>query len=406
MKTKSFFIIAAMTLSIAQALGQGLLNKVKNKATQEINKLEQGAASNSSANSTRNKLSGNVTRTVAVNLREGESFNYSESCIDLGATINQISFIVNTGFGDKQQCFSYRNGTRTPVPCPTNTDCSTSLQCSYNKLRQIELESDEAKKYIVNETETHQVAQPTISDQQLKMMSAYMTKEQIEQMKKQLADAQKQTANQTYSTIKSRTIQFNGKTYGPFSQLSQFYLSVDNKNFYATTLEIDQAMNYTYKVITSAVGATIAISGVMPPMSCIASGDNSEFAAVVANNEGQYRILTSRGMTIEVPDITNFQGAWYSTIGSHLMILSKNNLSYDGHVIKTFEGNSSVDPCSLYVGADGKGVTSIKDNIISFADGDRFEYPLKIALIDSGGKMYFKWLALENQSVVIYQKPY
>lgn len=409
MKTRSL-LIAAMAFSTSLVSAQGLLNKVKNKAAQEVNKevnkLEHGASSSSQTGSTRNKLSSNVTRTVAVNLREGESFDYSESCIDLGTSVNQISFIVNTGFGDKKQCFSYKNGARTPVTCPNNTDCGSSLQCSYNKLRLVELESDEAKKYIVNETESHTVAQPTITDQQLKMMSAYMTKEQIDQMKKQLADAQKQTANQTYSTVKSRTIQFNGKTYGPYNQLSQFYLSADGKNFYAATLEVDQAMNYTYKIISSATAATIAIPGMLPPMSCIASGDNSEFAAVVANNEGKYHLLTSKGKNIEIPNIGSFQGAWYSTTGSHLMMLSNNSLTYDGQVIKTFEPNSSVDPCNLYVGADGKGITSIKDNIISFADGDHFEYPLKIALVNNGGKMYFKWLALENQEVVIYQKPY
>lgn len=396
----------ALTLSSAQAIAQGLLNKVKNKAAQEINKLEQSAGSNTSSSSTQNKLSSNVTRTVAVKLREGESFDYNESCIDLGASVNQISFIVNSGFGDKKQCFSYKNGTRTPVACPSNTDCGASLQCSYNKLRAIDPNSDEAKRYIDDETETHPVAQPAISDQQLKMMSAYMTKEQIEQMKKQLAEAQKQTANQTYSTVKSRTIQFNGKSYGPYSQLSQFYLSADNRSFYAVALEVDQAMNYTYKIITSASAAVITIPGMMPPLSCVASSDNSEFAALVANNEGKYHLLTSKGKTIEIADISSFQGAWYSPVGSHLMMLYKNNLTYDGQVIKTFEPNTSIDPCNLYVTTDGKGVTSIKDNVISFADGDRFEYPLKIALVNISGKMYFKWLALENQEVVIYQKPY
>jgi len=408
MKIKCF-LFGVLTLLTLTVSSQNLLNKIKSKTSQEVNKevnkLEQGSTSNPSTN-TRNRLSANVTRTVAVSLREGESFDYNESCLDLGTSVSQISFIVNSSSGDKRQCFSYKNGTRTAIACPSSTDCGTSLQCSYNKLRPIELESEEAKRYIVNETESHQVAQPTISDQQLKMMSAYMTKEQIDQMKKQLADAQKQTANQTYSTVKSRTIQFNGKKYGPYTQLSQFYLTSDGKTFYATIIESDQAKNYAYKIITSASAASIAIPGIMPPMSCFSSGDNSEFAAVAANNEGKYRVLTSKGKTIEIPDMTYFQGAWYSTIGSHLMMLSKNSLTYDGQVIKTFEGNDSVDPCNLYVGADGKGVTSIRDNIISFADGDHFEYPLKVALVNSGGKMYFKWVALEERDVVIYQKPY
>jgi hypothetical protein len=237
-------------------------------------------------------------------------------------------------------------------------------------------------------------------------MSAYMTKEQMEQVKKQLAEAQKQTANQSYSTVKSRTVQFNGKKYGPYSQLSQFYLTPDAKNFYAVTLDIDQAMHYTYRVISSASAATITIQGMTPPMSCAAAADNSEFAVVTINDQGKYHILTSQGKTIEIPDAGNFRDVWYSSVGNHLMILSGNNLSYDGQVIKTFDNSYSIEPCNLYVASDGKGVTSIKDNVISFADGDRFEYPLKIALVNGGGKMYFKWLALENQEVVIYQKPY
>jgi hypothetical protein len=406
MKIKGLFIVISTTV-VMNTSAQNLLNKIKAKATQEVNKLEQGASSQTHTGSTGNKLSSNVTRTVGVKLQEGESFDYSENCIDLGASLNQVSFIVTKGFGNKAQCFSYKNGTRTAVPCPTSTsDCGSSLQCSYNKLRQVQMESDEAKKYIVNETESHKVAQPAISDQQLQMMSAYMTKEQIEQMKKQLAEAQKQTANQTYSTVKSRTIQFNGKTYGPFSQLNQFYLTPDSKNFYAVILEIDQAMKYTYKIISSASSAIITIQGMMTPMQCFASTDNSEFATVVPTTEGKYHILTSARKTTEIPEIASFKSAWYSSVGNHMLILSNNNLSYDGQVIKTFENNTSIDPCNLYVTADGKGTTVVKDNVMSFADGDRFEYPLKIALVNNGGKMYFKWLALENQEVVVYQKPY
>ncbi|HTH55772.1 MAG TPA: hypothetical protein VL728_06975 [Cyclobacteriaceae bacterium] len=404
-----YLLTVACAMSLLNLSAQNLLNKIKSKASQEVNKEVnklESPSSNASANSTRNKLSNNVTRTVAVNLREGESFDYSESCIDLGSSVNQISFIVNTGFGDKRQCFSYKNGSRTPVPCPNSTDCGGSLQCSYNKLRQIELDSEEGKKYIVNETEAHQMTQPTISDQQLKAMAAYMTKEQIEQMKKQLAEAQKQTANQSYSTVKSRTIQFNEKKYGPYSQLSQFYLTSDNTQFYAVTLEVNPSMQYTYKVISSASTASITIQGATPPMSCVASTDNSEFAVMSINGQGKYYILTSQGKTIDLADAGNFRNVWYSSVGNHLMVLSGNNVFYDGQVIKTFENNSSIEPCNLYVASDGKGVSLIKDNIVSFADGDHFEYPLKIALVNNAGKMYFKWLALENQEVVIYQKPY
>jgi hypothetical protein len=121
-------------------------------------------------------------------------------------------------------------------------------------------------------------------------------------------------------------------------------------------------------------------------------------------NEGKYQVITSKGKAFPV-DAGYLNGIWYSS-SNHLMMLSKNQLIQDGNVIKTFDGNSSYDPCNLYVSANGKGVTVVKDNTISFADGDYFEYPLKIALATINGNTYFRWLALENREVVIYQKPY
>ncbi len=63
-------------------------------------------------------------------------------------------------------------------------------------------------------------------------------------------------------------------------------------------------------------------------------------------------------------------------------------------------------PCDLFVSSDGKGATQIKNNTISFSDGGLFEYPLKVAIVTVGGKPYYKWMALENKDVVVYQKPY
>ncbi len=405
MKRYSFLIVWFALISTF-SFSQSLLNKLKNKSAQEVNKLERNVPASKQNQNNKNKLSSNVTRSILVSLQDDENFDYGENCIDLGSSLNQASFIVTKNRGDQAKCFSYKDGVRTPVACPnSNANCITLLQCSYNKLRSIDLESDEAKTYIISETESHALTTPTVSDQQMKMMEAYMTKEQLDEMKKQLAEAQKQSEGKTYSTVKSQNIKFNGKSYGPFNQLFQFYLSADGKTFYAVTLNVDQTtMAYTYKMITSASAATIAIASMTPPFTCFAATDNSEFAMVIAYNEGKYQIVTSKGKTMPI-DIAYFGGGWYSG-SNHLLILSNNQLTQDGNVIKTFDTNSSVDPCNIYLASDSKGITIVKNNTISFADGDYFEYPLKIALVSENGKNYFKWLALENREVVIYQKPY
>jgi hypothetical protein len=400
-------IIFLVTAPIA--FGQGFMNKIKSKAQQEvkseINKLEKG---NSSSPANKNKLSSNVTRTVAASLKADEIFDYGENCIDLGASLNQVSFISSQRVGDSYKCFAYKNGARTPVACPTNFDnCSASLQCSYSKLIEMSLSSDEIKKYVTNQTEDHSAATPTISDEQMKMMSAYMTKEQLETVKKQMAGAAKQTQGQTYSTVTSSSLTFNGKSYGPYKQIVQFFLTQDQKNFYAVIMEDGQkAMEQHYKIITSASSITLTSPGMMPPTMCFVASDNSEFGMYVNDNQGKFKIITSSGKSYDVNRSTAISNIWYSAAGNHLNYLATNQLFHDGQLIKTFDSNNSIDPCNLFVSADGKGITMIKDNVISFADGDYFEYPLKTALVKINGKAYFKWLAMENREVVVYQKPF
>jgi hypothetical protein len=106
-----------------------------------------------------------------------------------------------------------------------------------------------------------------------------------------------------------------------------------------------------------------------------------------------------------MPMTGGFAGSWYSATGNHVVFLSLNELYLDGQVIKTF-ANGAPNPCDLFVSSDGKGVTLIKDKVVSFSDGDYYEYPLKIAIIYIGGKPYYKWMSLENKEVVVYQKPY
>ena len=410
---KQFLFCSITILSFTSSYSQGLLNKLKNKANQEVSKLEKGTtASSPGALPSKNKLSSNVSRSVVVTLNNDEIFDYGENCIDLGASINQISFIVTKRTGSTTQCYAYKNGSKTTVPCPTGTNsaCQASLQCSYAELRDLDMNSDDFKKYVANETESHTLQQPTLTDQQLKTMAAYMTPAQLEEVKKNMAEAQKQTANQTYSTIKSSTITFNTKTYGPYKQIGKFYLTPDGKNFYATVGESKDANSplVQYKIITSASTNVIAFSDNAMPSSCFASPDNSEFGSVSYSIGGQnFVVTTSSGKKYEVPlSGGGVEKVWYSATGNHVIFLAQNQLYLDGKVIKTFAASTYVKPCDLFVNPDGQSVTLIKDNTISFADGDYFEHPLKISVAMVGTKPYYKWLALENNEVVVYQKPF
>jgi len=357
----------------------------------------------------KNKLSANVTRTSVVKLGTDEVFDYSENCIDLGASLDQISFVISKQGGSSSQCYTYKNGTRTPVACPNGSTagCQTVLQCSYSALKELEMNSDDFKKYVSNETESHSIPQPTVTDEQLKAMAAYMTPAQLEEVKKGLAEAKKQTAGQSYSTIKSSSITFNGKKYGPYKLVQKVFLSADGKNFFAIVTEDKSNSQGQNKMITSASPKTLILGDMDSPVSCFASPDNSDFGYVAMGLSSQkYVVVTSTGKTYDRPLNTGFSGVWFSSIGNHVIFLSQNQLSMDGQVIKTFSNEESPNPCDLFVSSDGKGVTTIKDNKVSFADGDYFEYPLKVAIVYIGGKPYYKWMALENKEVVIYQKPY
>jgi len=405
-----FLCIAILSIDVAHAQ---LLNKLKSKANQEVNKLEKGATSSAPTQGTpptKNKLSANVTRTVVVKLGVDEIFNYSENCIDLGASLDQVSFILTKQNGSS--CSSYKNGARTPVACPTgdNSGCQTSLQCSYSALKELEMNSDEFKKYVSNETESHTIPQPTVTDEQLKAMAAYMTPAQMEEVKKGLAEAKKQTANQSYSTIKSSTITFNGKKYGPYKLVQKVFLTADGRNFYAVvgeskSVNSEQMRN---KMITSASSKSLVLGDNDSPMSCLASPDNSEFGYVALglSSSQKYVIAVSSGKTYEMPFNGGLNGVWFSATGNHVVSLSQNQLYLDGQVIKTFTNDEIPNACDLFVSSDGKGVTLIKNNTVSFSDGDYFEYPLKIAIVNVGGKPYYKWMVLENKEVVVYQKPY
>ncbi|MGC4020911.1 MAG: hypothetical protein QM734_02710 [Cyclobacteriaceae bacterium] len=400
--TSTLIVILCVSFSSAQ----NLLNKLKDKATQEVKKLENGASSKNTQ-SNKSKLSSNVSRTVAVSLNADEVFDYSENCIDLGTSFSQISFIVNKRVGNTIQCFSYKNGVRMPTSCPTNYgNCAGSLQCSQYKLKEVNPNDAEGKKYVTTKTESHSAAAPAISDQQLKMMQAYMTAEQIEQVKKQMAEAAKQTQGQTYETPISSTINFNGKQYGPYKQLLQFFLTQDGKNFYAIVADDTQTgVPPVYKIITSISSAVLTAPGYSPPV-IIATPDASEFAMYAISNDQKHSIVTSAGKTYSLPSNASYT-SWYS--GKHIVSFSQTyssniQLYLDGQSIKTYPNTAIPDACNLYVTPDGK-VTEVKNNIISFGDGDYYEYPLKISLVEENGKSYFKWLALENREVVVYQKP-
>jgi hypothetical protein len=391
---KLFWISAALIFGMEITHAQGLLNKIKSKANQELNKLENGSNTKPASPPNKNILSANVTRTVVATIAQDEDFDYQESCIDLGASLNQISFIVNKRIGNGMQCFSYKNGIRTAVPCPTpNSACQTPMQCSYTQLRKIEDGSDEMKKYVIDHS-TH-IQTPTYTDEQLKQMSAYMTKEQVEQMKQAMKEAK------AISYVDNRTISFNGKKYGPFKLLQDFYLTPDSKHFYATIADKD------YKVITSASASVVTSPGMTPPLAILAAPDNSEFATYSVDESGQnFSIHTSTGKTYKISDPGYYQAGWYTASGNHIVTFVKESVLIDGKVVKTFDANSSPKACDIFVSSDAKGVAVVNDNTISFPDGDYFQYPLKMALINTGGKVYFKWLAMEDKQIVLYQKPF
>ena len=405
-KKLCFFLFASLFAVAYDGRAQGVLNKLKNKALQEVNALENAKSSKPAVN-THNKLSGNVSRTVAARLGSDETFDYGENCIDLGASIEQVSFISTRRNGSATQCFAYRNGVRTSIACPQssqNGNCSGSVQCSYAELRTPG--QDEMKSYVETKTASHAMPSPSLSEDQIKAMSAYMTPAQVAELRKSLAAAQTQTANQSYSTVESVAINFNGQHYGPYKQLQSFMLSPGNQHFYAVVTEDAGAGMPQMEIVSSMLKDVIKLAGYAAPLALAASDDQSELAYVALGSDQNYTISTSSGKSYAMPIANGFGGVWYAAGSTHVLAVSQNQLFRDGQVIKNLTAGESTSPCSLYVSADGKSLTVIRDNKISFSDGDYFEYPLKISVVKVNGSPYYRWLAFENQEVVIYQKPY
>jgi len=414
MKTRiPVLLLCTIASSIGFVHAQGMLNKLKNKANQEVNKLEKGATSTSSsqtqAQPNKNKLSANVKRTVILKMHDDEILDFDENCIDLSSSLDQGqgSFILQKRTESSVQCIRYKNGSRTPVECNAalnNTkDCNAPLPCSYSALKEIEIGKEEFNKYVSNETESHDIQKPAYTDAQIKAMTAYMTPAQVEEFKKSLAEMNKMPTS--YSSVKSSSIVFNGKKYGPFKQIQKFFLTQDGKNFYAIVME-ENGKQFQNKMIASASAKTILLKEWDSPVSCFSSSDNSEFGYMAIGLTNQKRVITiSSGKNYEMEMSVDVGEVWFSPSGNHVMYIIRNQFYRDGQVIKTFEDGFSPKPCDLFLSPDGQSLTLIK-NGISFADGDYFQYPLKVTVVNVGGKPYFKWLAIENNEAVVYQKPY
>ncbi|MBS1556380.1 MAG: hypothetical protein JSU09_15780 [Bacteroidetes bacterium] len=366
---------------------QGLLNKVKAKAAQEVNKIENAATSNNATSG--NKLSANVTRTVVTTLNEGERFDYQESCIDLGSSLNQIEFVLRSG----GKCFSFKNGTRTPIPCPSG-GCASKPNCSYQVLRRVSAD-EEVNKYLVKEAGTPQ-QMPGLSAEQLKMMESMMTKEQIAEMKKSMAEGQKAMQESNFML----SINFGGKKYGPYKFID-FYLNSNNKIFCAVVGD----ESYNYKVISSVSTKSIDLKQNLPASPPLISPDGTEFGQVIINPQTQQNeLLTASGKKYTVSGTYGNQKAWF-TLGNHVANLSDTQLFLDGKAVKTFENAMNIEPCDVFVGADGKSVTTIVENKILFADGDTYAYPMALGIYKEASGNFFKWLALEGKELVLYKKP-
>ncbi|MCA4897243.1 MAG: hypothetical protein ACK514_08260 [Bacteroidota bacterium] len=379
-----------MLFCVVHGHGQGLLNKVKAKAAQEVNKIENAATGNTNtASSNQNKLSANVTRTPITTLNQGEVFDYQESCIDLGSSLNQIEFVLRSG----SKCFSFKNGTRAPIPCPSG-GCASKPNCSYQVLRRVSAD-EEVNKYLVKEAGTPQ-QMPGLSAEQLKMMESMMTKEQIAEMKKSMAEGQKAMQESNFML----SINFAGKKYGPYKFID-FYLNSNNKIFCAVVGD----ESYNYKVISSVSAKSIDLKQNLPASPPLISPDGTEFGQVIINPQTQQsELLSASGKKYTVSGTYGNQKVWF-TLGNHVANLSDTQLFLDGKAVKTFENAMNIEPCDVFVGTDGKSVTTIVENKILFADGDTYAYPMALGIYKEASGNFFKWLALEGKELVLYKKP-
>jgi hypothetical protein len=227
-------------------------------------------------------------------------------------------------------------------------------------------------------------------------------------------------------------IKFKGQTYGPYTFVSGFHVSPDKSMFVAVAA--NQQMKFS--LITSD-GLQQNIDGTFERI--IISPSGNQYLVLVKETEGIDMSALSKMSGEELmkymqeqaqkqqnagepltqiygtggklygkyrsSDIYPNNPAYCQTGGDNWYMVFDNALYVNGHLLKQFDDNFSVQTCKVWLSADGKRYALVGYNEIIFSDGNSYPPPIQLKVEKSAGKTILKWIALENgKDLVSYSK--
>lgn len=307
-------------------------------------------------------------KTIAT-LQSGEYIANGEDCFFLDRDPEKISFVTYTGSGNSKQFYYYGNdGKKTgPVKSP-----DPSFWADRN--------NENIEDCIANK-------EP------------------------------KQGAMEQYIDFSTGSVKFKGKTFGPYGQLTTFFLSDDEQNFYATALSADMKIFFFDNRDRKVELITI-------PDEVLISPDGSKAFAVVKGSFNPFDPKSMEYMMSHPEELNNppvnlvgidgktygpftsgdFSDAWFLPSGQ-LVIYNNKQISLDGTVL--FESQEYISKCDLWISRNGKDYAWADYEHLTFSDGTKYQAPLAIKYVETNGKGYLKWLSLEDQTrLVFYKRPF
>jgi hypothetical protein len=233
-----------------------------------------------------------------------------------------------------------------------------------------------------------------------------------------IADKEHNVANpEEYIDYATGSIKFQGKTYGPFGQVIMFYLSDNEQNFYAVALSAEMKIFFFDKN-----SRKVELNGL--PNEIIISPDGSKAFATVKGSINPFEPDAAQKMMNNPEELNNpkinligidgskygpytsgdYNDAWYISSGK-LVIYANKEVSLDGKVL--FKSEDYVSKCDMWISSNGKDYAWANYENIMFSDGSKYTAPLVIKYVETGGKGFLKWIALEDaKNLAFYRKPF
>jgi hypothetical protein len=212
-----------------------------------------------------------------------------------------------------------------------------------------------------------------------------------------------------------QTLRFKGSALGPHMMIAGHKMTADGTLAYVTAVDNDKAW------FESSDGRKVSFGGT--PVEITVSPDGKSAAVRV---EGRFSMKEMSGFSKLPPEkfaeaakdlqkkyvyridgkvfgpFETIDAMWFPKTSNDLYVRADGKLFRNGVLLP---GAPSFAACDFYPSPDGKSFAVVDYESITFSDGRKFASPLNVLAYQNGGKMVYRWIALEkNKDLVVFQR--